>query len=85
MTLPINWIRADKYCDESGEPYSAVESRIKEGIWAAGRHYKRIGPRTLFVNLEAVNEWMDQQPHVEALAFPKGSKSGKASAAHASA
>lgn len=67
VVLPIAWIRASKYAEISGEPYSTIEARIRDGVWAAGLHYKRIGPRTLMVNLDAVNKWMDAQPHVESL------------------
>jgi hypothetical protein len=42
-----------------------VQDRIKAGHWIAGKHYKRTGPRTLWIHWENVNEWLDQQPHME--------------------
>lgn len=78
--LPVEWIRAEQYCNVTGETMHTVQSRIRDGIWAAGKHYKRTGPRTLWINLPSVNEWVKNQPHVEAAAFPKASKSEKESA-----
>lgn len=83
--LPIEWVRAERYCDASGENIDAVYKHINEGDWAAGKHYKRTGKRTLWINIPAVNKWISQQPHVESVPFPRGSKSERASAETASA
>lgn len=81
--LPIQWIRAEQYCNVSGESMYSVQERIRDSVWAAGLHYKRTGPRTLWINLQAVNKWIADQPHVETVDFPKASKSEKESARHA--
>lgn len=73
----LSWVRAEKYCEESGEPMSAVMDRIHSGVWAAGKHYKRTGPRTLWINRQEVDKWVSQQPHVEAAPCPLRSRSGK--------
>ncbi|WP_168226896.1 hypothetical protein [Chromobacterium violaceum] len=79
QVLPVRWVRAEFYCRSTGEPMDTVLVRIREGIWAAGKHYKRTGPRTLWINLIEANKWVDHQPHVEA-SCPKESKSGRGSA-----
>lgn len=83
----LSWVRAEKYCADSGEPMNTVLDRIRSGEWAAGKHYKRTGPRTLWINRQAADEWVTNQPHVEAAPAPsqKASRSAKASAATASA
>lgn len=83
--LAMEWVRAAKYCELTGEPMETVESRIRAGEWAAGKHYKRTGPRTLWINLHEANQWVANQPHVEATAFPKASNSEKDSVARACA
>lgn len=75
-TQSFSWVRVERYCELSGEPLNTVHDRIRSGQWAACKHYKRTGPRTLWVNLEGVNEWVTQQPHVEA-ACPPTSKSAQ--------
>ncbi|RKQ61196.1 hypothetical protein C8E02_0963 [Vogesella indigofera] len=82
VTLPVKWVRADAYCRLTGEPMEAVLKRAQDGIWAAGKHYKRTGPRTLWINLIEATKWVDQQPHVES-SFPRGSKSGSGNTAAA--
>lgn len=79
------WVRAEKYCEETGDPINTVMDRIRSGEWAANKHYKRTGPRTLWINRLAADEWVNQQPHVEAAACPKALKSAKAFAASGSA
>lgn len=85
LVLPLEWVRAARYCELAGEPLDTVYERINDGVWAAGKHYKRTGKRTLWINLPAVTEWINHQPHVESAPFPRASKSGQESAANASA
>lgn len=79
VTLPVKWVRAEAYCRLTGEPMETVVKRAQEGKWAAGKHYKRTGPRTLWINLIEASKWVDQQPHVES-SLPKVLKSGKGNA-----
>ncbi|WP_133592692.1 hypothetical protein [Azoarcus indigens] len=59
---------------------NTIYERIREGIWAAGKHYKRTGQRTLWINLSAADEWIENSPHVEVSVPVKALKSGKARA-----
>lgn len=63
--LPLGWIRAEFYCQVTGEPMESVYGRIRDFSWAAGKHYKRTGKRTLWVNYPEAQEWIKAQPHVE--------------------
>lgn len=73
----ISWVRLERYCELSGEPVSTVQDRIRSGQWAAGKHYKRTGERTLWVNQHEVDQWISQQPHIEGV-FHRGSRSARA-------
>ncbi len=76
VSLPVKWVRAETYCRVTGDPMDTVLVRIRDGVWAAGKHYKRTSPRTLWISLIEASKWVDQQPHVETLC-PKVSKSAK--------
>lgn len=65
VILPIDWIRAEKYSQLTGEPMEAIYGHIRDGDWAAGKHYKRTGQRTLWINIKEAQEWIRKQPHVE--------------------
>ena len=80
--IPITWVRAEKYCEVSGVTLYTLQELIREGAIAATKHYKRTGPRTLWVNLEQMNKWVESQPHVESLC-PQASKSARAKPAQA--
>lgn len=79
----LSWVRVEKYCEMTGEPLNTVLDRVRDGKWAAKKHYKRTGPRTLWINPQEADQWISQQPHVEAMQFLKGSKSGRGNAATA--
>ncbi|HLO61718.1 MAG TPA: hypothetical protein VK165_02010 [Azonexus sp.] len=63
--LPIEWIRAERYSQLTGETMEAIYSHIREGDWASSKHYKRTGQRTLWINIREAQEWIRKQPHVE--------------------
>lgn len=65
VVLPIEWIRAEAYCSVTGESMEAIYIHIRDGDWAAGKHYKRTGQRTLWINIKEAQEWIRKQPHVE--------------------
>lgn len=79
-----SWVRAEKYCEDSGEPMSAILDRIRNGEWAAGKHYKRTGPRTLWINRQGVEEWINLKPHVESFC-PQVSRAARGNQATGSA
>jgi hypothetical protein len=79
--IQLGWIRASNYCALKGESIETVQERINNATWAAGKHYKRTGPRTLWIHWENVNAWIEKLPHTNTVPFPKGSKFGEANAA----
>ena len=62
-TLPLAWVRAERYCELSGEPMNTVRGRVSSGIWLQDLHFKRLSERTLVLNLNAITDWFNQQPH----------------------
>ena len=87
VILPIEFIRAELYCQITGESMEAIYGHIRDGEWAAGKHYKRTGQRTLWINIKEAQEWIRKQPHVETVvkASRKALKSEKESADRACA
>ena len=65
--LPLTWVRAERYCELTGEPLNTVRDRANNGVWAPGLHFKRIGQRTLVLNLNAITDWFNKQPHVDSV------------------
>lgn len=35
LVLPLEWVRAARYCELAGEPLDTVYERINDGVWAA--------------------------------------------------
>ena len=59
----LTWVRAERYCDLSGEPLNTIRNRVSHGIWIPNLHFKRITERALLVNLDAITDWFNYQPH----------------------
>jgi len=54
----LRWVRINKYIAESGETAEAVEKRLRTGVWLRDVHARvPQGSKTLWVNLDAVNDW----------------------------
>ena len=62
-TPHLTWVRAERYCELSGEPLSTIRNRVSQGIWVQNLHFKRITERALVVNLDAITDWFNHQPH----------------------
>jgi hypothetical protein len=55
----VKWIKLKKYCELSGDTSNAVHAKRKRGLWLDGIHCQ-IGPDgNLWVNLEAVEKWIE--------------------------
>lgn len=59
------WMRLKAYCLASGENEEVIRDRIRDGAWAAGKHYKRTGPRTTYINVLEADLWISNQPDFE--------------------
>lgn len=59
----LTWVRAERYCELSGEPLNTIRNRVSHGIWIPNLHFKRITERALLVNLDAITDWFNHQPH----------------------
>lgn len=55
----MKWVRLSKYCETSGDTEDAVHARRRTGIWLDDVHVKIAGDGKLWVNLEAVQEWVE--------------------------
>lgn len=58
MNYAINWIKLEKYAELTGDSVDSVMARRKAGKWLDGEQCKIVDGR-LWVNLRAVEEWVD--------------------------
>jgi hypothetical protein len=59
-SLHLKWVKLTKYCELSGDTVCAVRNRRKRGHWLDGRQCKRAPDGNLWVNLIAVEQWVEQ-------------------------
>lgn len=54
----IKWVKLKKYCEMTGETKDSVHGKRRKGIWLDGRECM-VGPDgNLWINLEAVEQWL---------------------------
>lgn len=54
------WVKAKKYCADTGETMNGLHARRRKGKWLDGIQC-RIGPDgNLWVNLEEAQKWVEQ-------------------------
>lgn len=58
--LSMKWVKLGKYCELSGDTACAVRNRRKRGLWLDGMQCKRAPDGNLWVNLGAVEQWVEQ-------------------------
>ena len=63
--INMKWVKLKKYCELSGDTPHAVHARRRKGIWLDGLHTRLAGDRRLWVNLEAVEKWIESGPNTE--------------------
>ncbi|MNT18920.1 hypothetical protein D3C72_1541500 [compost metagenome] len=67
------WVRLEKYLELTGETRDTVMHKRRNGIWAEGREWKTAGDGRIWINTEAVDQWVtNSSPSM------KASKSGTA-------
>jgi len=54
----IRWVKLGRYCEMTGDSRDAVHARRASGKWLDGVHC-RIVDHMLWVDLEAVSEWIE--------------------------
>jgi hypothetical protein len=58
--MAMRWVKLSKYCELSGDTANAVHSKRKKGQFLDGVHCKIASDGNLWVNVEAVEKWVEQ-------------------------
>jgi hypothetical protein len=55
----MKWVKLPKYTEMSGDTPDAVHAKRKKGQFVDGIHCKIAGDGKLWINIEAVEEWVE--------------------------
>jgi len=56
----MKWVKLAKYIELSGETRDSVHAKRRSGMFVDGIHTKVADDGNLWVNLEAVQKWVEQ-------------------------
>ena len=57
------YVLIPKFCELTGYTDRAIRSKIHEGVWVEGIHYKRASDRHVFIDVEGFEKWVEGQSH----------------------
>lgn len=55
----MRYVRIVKFCELSGYTEKAVRRKIDDGVWVAGREYRRAPDGSLQIDLEGYARWVE--------------------------
>ncbi|WP_283148971.1 excisionase [Silvimonas soli] len=61
ITRPVRYVQIDQFCAMTGYTDRAVRSKIHEGVWIEGVHYRRAPDRHVLIDLEGYEKWVEGQ------------------------
>jgi hypothetical protein len=56
----MKWIKLRKYIELTGETTETVRNKRRYGYWLDNVHYKKAPDGGLWINIQAVEEWLDK-------------------------
>lgn len=62
FAMPYRWVRLAKHCEITGDTSGAVHARRRKRLWTDGVHCKVGVDGNLYINPEAWNSWIENQP-----------------------
>ncbi|WP_036665002.1 hypothetical protein [Paludibacterium yongneupense] len=60
---PLKYVLIQRFCELTGYTDRAVRSKIHEGVWVEGVHYRRSVDRHIQINLEEYEKWVEGQKY----------------------
>lgn len=55
----MRYVRINKFVELTGYTEKAVRRKIEEGVWVAGREYRRAPDSTIFIDMEGFARWVE--------------------------
>jgi len=56
----MKWVKLRKYCELSGDTKDAVNAKRKNGLWAEGVQWRKAPDNKIWINLEAIDKWVEK-------------------------
>lgn len=56
----VKWVLIPRFCELTGYTKEAVNSKIKDGVWAEGIHWRKSPDNRRQINLEAFEQWVEE-------------------------
>ena len=61
--VEVEWVKIPKYCELVGDTVEAVKAKIKRGLWAEEKHYRKAADGRIYISLREVSEWIAKSKH----------------------
>ncbi len=64
----LKWVKVNKYCQLSGDTLEAVRAKRRKQIWKDGVHYAKGQDGCFYINVMAVEQWVESNLNSQSLA-----------------
>ncbi|EMC3957069.1 excisionase [Stutzerimonas stutzeri] len=61
MSAP-RWVLIPKAAELLGYSRTAIEHKVKNGVWSQGRIWRKARDGRIFINIEEVDKWVESAP-----------------------
>jgi hypothetical protein len=58
----MRYVRLKLFAEQSGYSEKAIRRKIEEGIWVENREFRRAPDRSLLIDVEGYNNWVEGNP-----------------------
>lgn len=60
--MTAKWVKVSKYCAETGDTPGGVRAKRRSGLWQEGVQWKKAPDGNVWINVEAVQQWIEAKP-----------------------
>jgi hypothetical protein len=57
----VRWVKLTKYCELTGDTPDGVYAKNRRKIWKLDQHYRKAPDGCLWINLDAVDAWIQTE------------------------
>lgn len=60
LSIQLQWVLIPMFCSLTGYTDKAVRRKMEEGVWVAGKHYRKAPDGRITMNIQEYYKWVEQ-------------------------
>lgn len=59
LAIQVQWVLIPMFCQMTGYSEKAVRRKMEDGVWLAGKHYRKAPDGRITMNVQAYYDWVE--------------------------